>query len=59
MLLHGERLATHGSGEGLRDEGLLDSALARPLNLVAMQTLLPTGCACMPIKNPANKALAQ
>jgi len=35
ILLHGESLATHGGGEGLRDEGLLDSALARPLNLVA------------------------
>ena len=35
MLLHGESLATHGGGAGLRDEGLLDSALARPLNLVA------------------------
>ena len=35
MLLHGESLATHGGGEGLRDEGLLDSALARPLNLLA------------------------
>jgi death-on-curing protein len=34
-LLHGESLATHGGGEGLRDEGLLDSALARPLNLLA------------------------
>ena len=35
MLLHGESLAAHGGGEGLRDEGLLDSALARPLNLLA------------------------
>ena len=35
MLLHGESLATHGGGEGLRDQGLLDSALARPLNLLA------------------------
>ena len=35
MLLHDESLATHGGGEGLRDEGLLDSALARPLNLLA------------------------
>ena len=34
-VLHSESLATHGGGEGLRDEGLLDSALARPLNLVA------------------------
>lgn len=35
MLLHGESLAEHGGGEGLRDEGLLDSALARPLNVLA------------------------
>ena len=35
LLLHGESLATHGGGEGLRDEDLLGSALARPLNLVA------------------------
>jgi death-on-curing protein len=32
-LLHGESLAEHGGAEGLRDEGLLESALARPLNL--------------------------
>jgi death-on-curing protein len=35
LLLHDESLAEHGGGSGLRDEGLLDSALARPLNLVA------------------------
>lgn len=35
LLLHAESLAEHGGGTGLRDEGLLDSALARPLNLVA------------------------
>lgn len=35
LLLHGESLAEHGGGEGLRDESLLDSALARPLNLLA------------------------
>ena len=35
LLLHGESLATHGGGAGLRDEGLLDSALSRPLKLVA------------------------
>lgn len=35
LLLHGESLAEHGGLTGLRDEGLLDSALARPLNLVA------------------------
>ncbi len=35
LLLHADSLAEHGGAEGLRDEGLLDSALARPLNLVA------------------------
>lgn len=37
LLLHGESLAEHGGGEGVRDEGLLDSALARPLNLLAYE----------------------
>ena len=35
LLLHDESLAHHGGASGMRDEGLLDSALARPLNLVA------------------------
>ncbi len=35
LLLHGESLAEHGGGTGIRDAGLLDSALARPLNVVA------------------------
>lgn len=35
LLLHGESLAEHGGAIGLRDEGLLDSALGRPLNLLA------------------------
>jgi death on curing protein len=35
LLLHDESLAMHGGASGMRDEGLLDSALARPLNLVA------------------------
>jgi len=35
LLLHAESLAEHGGGEGLRDEGLLESALARPENLAA------------------------
>ena len=34
-LLHGESLAEHGGLAGMRDEGLLDSAPARPLNLTA------------------------
>jgi death on curing protein len=35
LLLHDESLATHGGASGMRDEGLFDSALARPHNLVA------------------------
>ena len=33
LLLHDESLAEHGGMTGLRDEGLLDSALGRPENL--------------------------
>ncbi len=32
---HAEQIAEHGGGEGLRDTGSLDSAMARPMNLVA------------------------
>ena len=35
VLLHGESLAMHGGREGMRDEGLLDSALMRPKNILA------------------------
>ena len=35
VLLHDESLATHGGSSGLRDAGLLDSALARAPNLLA------------------------
>jgi len=35
LLLHEESLAEHGGAPGMRDEGLLESALARPLNLAA------------------------
>jgi len=38
VLLHDESLVEHGGASGLRDEGLLQSALARPLNLVAYGT---------------------
>jgi death-on-curing protein len=34
-LLHDESIAEHGGASGVRDEGLLESALARPRNLVA------------------------
>lgn len=32
LLLHEESLAMFGGARGMRDEGLLDSALARPVN---------------------------
>ncbi|TAL00884.1 MAG: type II toxin-antitoxin system death-on-curing family toxin [Rhodospirillaceae bacterium] len=32
VLLHGASLARFGGVEGIRDEGLLDAALARPIN---------------------------
>jgi len=35
LAIHDEQLAEHGGGEGLRDQGLLESALARPRNLHA------------------------
>ncbi len=35
VLLHEDSLAEHGGAAGLRDEGLLESALARPVNLSA------------------------
>jgi death on curing protein len=35
LLLHEESLSTFGGASGLRDEGLLDSALNRPLNAYA------------------------
>jgi len=35
VLLHDESLAIHGGVAGLRDEGLFESALARPENLAA------------------------
>ena len=38
LAIHEEQLAEHGGGEGVRDPGLLDSALARPLNLAAYGT---------------------
>jgi death on curing protein len=35
LAIHEEQLAQHGGGVGIRDEGLLESALARPMNLAA------------------------
>ena len=35
LAIHDRQLAEHGGGSGVRDEGLLDSALARPQQLFA------------------------
>lgn len=40
---HDEQLAEHGGAAGFRDDGLFDSALARPLNLAAYDD--PDACA--------------
>lgn len=40
IAFHAESLAEHGGSSGIRDEGLLDSALARPKNQFAYATEL-------------------
>src|ERR1700682_6262239 len=35
IAIHYRQISEHGGGEGLRDEGLLSSAMARPKNLLA------------------------
>ena len=35
LTIHAQQLAEHGGGNGVRDEALLESSLARPLNLLA------------------------
>ncbi len=35
LAAHGEQIAEHGGGEGVRDATLLESAIARPQNLAA------------------------
>jgi death-on-curing protein len=42
LTIHSEQLAEHGGSAGLRDEGLLESALARPHNLAAYAELPPS-----------------
>jgi len=56
LAAHDEQLAEHGGGAGVRDLGLLESALARPLNLHAYGELslarLAAACAFGIAKNP-------
>jgi death-on-curing protein len=35
LAMHSAQLAEHGGSDGIRDESLLDSALAKPLNVFA------------------------
>jgi death on curing protein len=35
LAMHQEQLTEHGGSDGIRDEGLLDSALAKPKNVFA------------------------
>ena len=35
LAMHERQLAEHGGGEGVRDQGLLESALQRPINKLA------------------------
>lgn len=41
VAIHDEQLAIHGGASGLRDEGMLESALDRPKNRWAEQADLP------------------
>jgi death-on-curing protein len=42
LAMHEEVLLLHGGPEGVRDLGLLQSALARPMNLLAYSEQLPS-----------------
>ena len=37
LAIHDEQLAEHSGGSGLRDQELLESALARPINMAAYE----------------------
>lgn len=47
LLLHGESLAKHGGLPGLSDDGVLDSALAHPLNLACLRHARPGRRSCV------------
>ena len=42
LTIHAQQLAAHGGRDGVRDAGLLESALARPLNLLAYSEETPS-----------------
>lgn len=37
LAIHSRQIAEHGGSDGLRDQGLLESALARPMNIHAYE----------------------
>ncbi|KMP12123.1 death-on-curing protein [Candidatus Nitromaritima sp. SCGC AAA799-A02] len=56
LALHHEQLTEHGGLKGIRDEGMFESALARPQNLVAYEKCsdaakLAAAYACGILKN--------
>lgn len=42
LTIHAQQIAEHGGSDGVRDEGLLESALARPQNLLAYSEANPS-----------------
>ncbi len=42
LMMHRELISAHGGSDGIRDEGLLDSALSAPLQTFGGQPLLPS-----------------
>ena len=42
LLLHRELIEVHGGSNGIRDDGLLESALAAPFQTFGGQPMLPT-----------------
>jgi len=41
VTIHAQQLAAHGGSDGIRDEGMLESALGRPINLLAYSEVTP------------------
>lgn len=60
MILHDRSIALHGGAPGIRDEGLLESALARPRNLHVYEDIddLPTLAAMYAAALSANHPFA-
>jgi hypothetical protein len=56
LAVHLRQLSEHGGGEGVRDEGLLRSALARPQNLLVYGDPRPTCPAWLPLMPTASRA---